>query len=51
MKVFVHRRRHDQMIAWLDDAGFAVEMCRTLTSAESRLGGVILARRQVTDFR
>jgi SAM-dependent methyltransferase len=51
MKVFVHRRRHDQMIAWLDDAGFAVEMCRTLTSAESRLGGVILARRQVIDFR
>ena len=49
MKIFVHRRRHDQMIAWLGDAGFAVETCRTLTSAESELGGIILARRQVTD--
>lgn len=49
MKVFVHRRRHDQMIAWLNDAGFAVETCRTLSSAESKLGGIILARRQVTD--
>jgi hypothetical protein len=47
MKVFVHRRRHDQVIAWLSDAGFAVETCRTITSAESKLGGVILARRQV----
>jgi ubiquinone/menaquinone biosynthesis C-methylase UbiE len=44
MKVFVHRRRHDQVTAWLDDAGFAVEISRTLTSAESKLGGVILAR-------
>lgn len=50
MKVFVHRRRHDQMIAWLGDAGFAVEACRTLNSAESKLGGVILARRQATGF-
>jgi SAM-dependent methyltransferase len=49
MKVFVHPRRHDQMIAWLSGAGFAVETCRTLTSAESKLGGIILARRQVTD--
>jgi ubiquinone/menaquinone biosynthesis C-methylase UbiE len=49
MKVFVHRRRHDQMITWLNDAGFTVEICRTLTSAESKLGGIILARRQVTD--
>lgn len=45
MKVFVHRRRHEQMITWLDDAGFTVEACRTLTSAESKLGGIILARR------
>jgi hypothetical protein len=36
------------MIAWLNDAGFAVETSRTLTSAESKLGGIILARRQVT---
>ncbi len=49
MKVYVHRRRHDQMTAWLNDAGFAVEIHRTLTSAESILGGIILARRQVTD--
>ncbi len=46
MKVYVHRRQHDQMIAWLGDAGFAVESHRTLTSAESKLGGIILARRQ-----
>jgi hypothetical protein len=46
MKVYVHRRQHDQMIAWLDHAGFAVEAHRTLTSAESKLGGIILARRQ-----
>ena len=51
MKVFVHRRRHDQMIAWLSDAGFAVETCRTITSAESKLGGVILARRRVEAVR
>jgi ubiquinone/menaquinone biosynthesis C-methylase UbiE len=44
MKVFVHRRRHDQVIASLDDAGFAVETCRTLSSAESKLGGIVLAR-------
>ncbi len=49
MRVFVHRRRHDQMIAWLNDAGFAVETHRTLTSAESKLGGIILACTQVTD--
>jgi ubiquinone/menaquinone biosynthesis C-methylase UbiE len=44
VKVVVHRRRHDQMTAWLNDAGFAVETRRTLTSAESKLGGIILAR-------
>jgi ubiquinone/menaquinone biosynthesis C-methylase UbiE len=49
MKVQVHRRQHAQMITWLNDAGFAVEMHRTLTSAESRLGGIILARQQATD--
>jgi SAM-dependent methyltransferase len=48
MKVHVHRRRHGQMNAWLNDAGFAVETSRTLTSAESKLGGIILARRQVS---
>ncbi|MER6618009.1 class I SAM-dependent methyltransferase [Streptomyces xantholiticus] len=45
MKVHVHRRQHGQMIAWLNDAGFAVESHSTLTSAESKLGGMILARR------
>lgn len=50
MKIFVHRRQHDQMSAWLNDVGFTVEICRTLTSAESKLGGVILARRQVTEI-
>jgi ubiquinone/menaquinone biosynthesis C-methylase UbiE len=49
VKVVVHRRGHDQMTGWLNDAGFAVEARRTLTSAESRLGGIILARRQATD--
>ncbi|MFJ2564357.1 MULTISPECIES: class I SAM-dependent methyltransferase [unclassified Streptomyces] len=46
MKVHVHRRRHGQMIAWLDDAGFTIGEHRTLTSAESTLGGIILARRR-----
>ncbi|MCX5443194.1 methyltransferase domain-containing protein [Streptomyces sp. NBC_00569] len=46
MRVYVHRRQHDRMIEWLGEAGFAVETHKTLTSAESRLGGVILARRQ-----
>ncbi|MFF1569837.1 class I SAM-dependent methyltransferase [Streptomyces sp. NPDC058293] len=46
MKVHVHRRQHDQMIEWLNEAGFAVETHKTLTSAESKLGGIILARRQ-----
>ncbi|MFJ5724635.1 class I SAM-dependent DNA methyltransferase [Streptomyces sp. NPDC093149] len=46
MKVYVHRRQHDQTIEWLDEAGFAVETHKTLTSAESKLGGIILARRE-----
>jgi ubiquinone/menaquinone biosynthesis C-methylase UbiE len=49
MRIYVHRRQHDQMIAWLNDAGFAVESHSTVTSAESKLGGIILARRPVTD--
>ncbi|MFE2997652.1 class I SAM-dependent DNA methyltransferase [Nocardia sp. NPDC059246] len=47
MNLYVHRRQHSQMRAWLEDAGFVVEASRTLTSAESKLGGIILARRQV----
>ncbi|WP_431970032.1 class I SAM-dependent methyltransferase [Nocardia sp. bgisy134] len=50
MNIYVHRRQHGQMIAWLNDAGFVVETHRTLTSAESTLGGIILARRQVDDL-
>ncbi|MET7701709.1 methyltransferase domain-containing protein [Streptomyces sp. NPDC005485] len=46
MKVTVHRRRHSQMIGWLNEAGFTVDEHRTLTSAESTLGGILLARRQ-----
>ncbi|WP_374215417.1 class I SAM-dependent methyltransferase [Streptomyces cucumeris] len=46
MKVHVHRRRHSQMIGWLNEAGFTIDEHRTLTSAESALGGIILACRQ-----
>ncbi|MFF7333293.1 methyltransferase domain-containing protein [Streptomyces sp. NPDC008150] len=46
MKVTVHRRQHSQMIGWLDEAGFTVDEHRTLTSAESTLGGILLARRR-----
>jgi hypothetical protein len=49
MKVHVHHRRHGQVMAWLNNAGFAVETSKTLASAESKLGGIILACRQVTD--
>lgn len=48
MNVYVHRRQHGQLIAWLNNAGFAVESHKTLTSAESKLGGMILARRQAS---
>ncbi|MFI9256246.1 class I SAM-dependent DNA methyltransferase [Streptomyces sioyaensis] len=46
MKVYVHRRRPCQMTAWLNEAGFTVEAGRTLSSAESTLGGILLARRR-----
>ncbi|MYR14809.1 methyltransferase domain-containing protein [Streptomyces sp. SID724] len=47
MKVHVHRRQHSQMIGWLNEAGFTVDQRRTLASAESTLGGILLARRQM----
>ena len=47
MKVHVHRRQHGRMSAWLSNAGFTVEARRTLTSAESTLGGIVLARRRL----
>ncbi|MFG2832435.1 class I SAM-dependent DNA methyltransferase [Streptomyces sp. NPDC048434] len=46
MKVYVHRRQLGHMSAWLSDAGFIVEAHRILSSAESTLGGILLARRQ-----
>ncbi|MEU3895617.1 class I SAM-dependent methyltransferase [Streptomyces sp. NPDC045251] len=46
MKVQVHRRRPSRMADWLDEAGFTVDEHRTLTSAESTLGGILLARRR-----
>ncbi|MGW2028248.1 class I SAM-dependent DNA methyltransferase [Streptomyces decoyicus] len=46
MKVHVHRRQHSQMIGWLHEVGFTVDEHRTLTSAESPLGGILRARRQ-----
>jgi ubiquinone/menaquinone biosynthesis C-methylase UbiE len=46
MKVYVHRRRPDQVVAWLNDAGFTVEAQMTLSSAESTLGGILFARRR-----
>ncbi|MFF7215166.1 hypothetical protein ACFZAU_32275 [Streptomyces sp. NPDC008238] len=45
MKVRVHLRRTGHMAARLADAGFTVEAKMTLTSAESRLGGILLAHR------
>ncbi|MEU0544708.1 class I SAM-dependent methyltransferase [Nocardia sp. NPDC005978] len=45
MHLHVHRRQHSRMRGWLGDAGFVVEAERTVTSAESPLGGIVLARR------
>jgi len=49
MKVYVHRRRPGQVAAWLNDAGFTVEVSKTLGSAESTLGAILLARRGPAD--
>ncbi|WP_418958851.1 class I SAM-dependent DNA methyltransferase [Streptomyces tritici] len=46
MKIYVHRRRQSGLAARLDDAGFTARTHRTLTSAESTLGGIVLARRR-----
>ncbi|MFG3056495.1 class I SAM-dependent DNA methyltransferase [Kitasatospora sp. NPDC048239] len=46
MKIYVHRRRPDQVAARLNDAGFTVEAQMTLSSAESSLGGVLFAHRR-----
>jgi ubiquinone/menaquinone biosynthesis C-methylase UbiE len=44
MNLHVHLRQPAQMAAWLGDAGFAVEAQLTLSSAESTLGGILVAR-------
>lgn len=46
MRVYVHRRRTDELAAALDDAGFEVEAQMTLRSAESSLGGMLFAHRR-----
>ncbi|RLP92512.1 class I SAM-dependent methyltransferase [Micromonospora sp. CV4] len=46
MKVHVHYRQPAQVAQWLRESGFAVEAQMTLTSAESRLGGILFGRRQ-----
>jgi ubiquinone/menaquinone biosynthesis C-methylase UbiE len=45
MRVYVHRRQPETLAAWLRVAGFAVEAQMVTTSAESRLGGTLFARR------
>jgi hypothetical protein len=46
MHVWVHRRRPARLTALLGAAGFTVVSARTLTSAESPLGGLVLAHRK-----
>ncbi|MEO3772969.1 class I SAM-dependent methyltransferase [Micromonospora sp. B9E7] len=46
MKVNVHRRQPAQMAAWLRTSGFRVESQTTLTSPESKLGGIVFGRRE-----
>lgn len=44
MKVSVHLRQPEQMAGWLEEAGFTVEAQLRLSSAESKLGGIVFAR-------
>jgi SAM-dependent methyltransferase len=44
MKLHVHRRRPEHLAARLSAAGFTVEAQMTLSSAESSLGGILVAR-------
>ncbi|MCG5469768.1 class I SAM-dependent methyltransferase [Micromonospora sp. LAH09] len=48
MKVHVHRRQPAQVAARLHGSGFRVESQTTLTSPESRLGGIVLGRRSLS---
>jgi SAM-dependent methyltransferase len=46
MKVYVHRRRPDQMAVWLREAGFAIEAELLLDPDASLPGAVLFARRR-----
>ncbi|MCX5068802.1 class I SAM-dependent methyltransferase [Micromonospora lupini] len=46
MKLHVHRRRPAQVATWLHDNGFTVEAEMTVTSPESKLGGITFGRRE-----
>ncbi|MEU5779711.1 class I SAM-dependent methyltransferase [Micromonospora lupini] len=46
MKLHVYRRRPAQVATWLADNGFAVEAEMTVTSPESKLGGITFGRRE-----
>ncbi|MET8355479.1 class I SAM-dependent methyltransferase [Micromonospora sp. NPDC005171] len=46
MNVQVHRRQPAQMAGWLREHGFTIDSQTTVTSAESRLGGIIVGRRE-----
>ncbi|MEW2426735.1 class I SAM-dependent methyltransferase [Micromonospora sp. NPDC047644] len=46
MSVRVHRRQPAQVAAWLRQSGFTIDSQTTVTSAESRLGGIIVGRRE-----
>ncbi|MFG1778924.1 class I SAM-dependent methyltransferase [Micromonospora sp. NPDC049048] len=45
MKVHVHRRRPEKLAVWLRAAGFTVVAETIVTSPESKLGGILFARR------
>ncbi|MER7586733.1 class I SAM-dependent methyltransferase [Micromonospora sp. NPDC127501] len=46
MNVRVHRRQPAQVAAWLRQSGFTVDSQTTVASAESRLGGILVGRRE-----
>lgn len=51
MNLQVHRRPLRRMRGWLEEAGFEIESSRTLVSAESACGGIVLARRRRSAIR
>ncbi|MEU8252914.1 class I SAM-dependent methyltransferase [Micromonospora inaquosa] len=46
MRLHVHRRQPARMAAWLRASGFRIESETTLTSPESKLAGITIARRE-----